>query len=102
MKGIRLWLARGYTEAIETVRRTDAVWLKRDVMEDIDISTSDVYTHNSWYFAYDMIGYTGYHDVFHATEACDELTGTIQRIPETKALKWDYTYCDECIDRTTE
>ena len=99
MKAIRWFLQRAHREAVAVVRETDAVWLKRDVMDEMDMSTSDVYGYNNWYFAYDVIGYTDHRYVFHEDVGCDALSDPVKRIPETKALKWNYDYCSECVDR---
>lgn len=44
-----------------------------------------------------VIGYTGDDDQFHGDEDCPHLSGTAREIPETKALKWGYDYCLECV-----
>lgn len=99
MKAIRWYLRQAQTDALAVVYATDAVWLKRDIIGGMDMYNRDVHVYNRGVFRYDVIGYTGYNRVFHDEVTCPAIAGEPKRIPETKALKWDYTYCEECSDR---
>lgn len=100
-KAIRWYLIQAHNDALAVTEETDAVWLKRDVANDISMYTSDVHVQDGLSqrpFDYRMIGFTGYNDEFHTDRDCCNLNGEVKQIPETKALKWDYTYCEYCVD----
>lgn len=47
-----------------------------------------------------VIGYTDYLDIFHTDRQCPTLSEPVIEIPESKALKWGYEYCPDCVSRS--
>jgi hypothetical protein len=102
MSDVSRFVSVAVLQALSVVEESEAVWLRRDVYSSMDMYREHVYRHNIGAFRYDVIGYTGYNPTFHEDVDCHAIAGNPKRIPETKALKWDYVYCQDCTDRSRQ